>query len=97
MKQKHIIRIQGKCSDLFAAQLIRVIPADPNQGMGEKKIQVGEYDGYVPDWFPNSTVEHFGDYVEMDIDVETGKILNWVKPTMAALRKTFPIKRVDNS
>jgi hypothetical protein len=32
------------------------------------------YDGYVPSFFPG---EHFGDYVMLDIDPYTGKILNW--------------------
>lgn len=26
-------------------------------------------------------VEHYGDYVELEIEVESGKILNWKKPT----------------
>ena len=38
----------------------------------------GEYDGYVPSFFPE---EHYGDYVELDIDIDTGKIVNWKKPT----------------
>ena len=87
MKQKHVIQVTAKCSDLFTAQLLRVIPADPNQKQPEKLVQIGtDYSGYVPEWMPG---EHFGDYVELDIDVETGKILNWDKPSLAVLRKTF--------
>lgn len=37
-----------------------------------------EYDGYVPDFFPG---EHYGDYVELEIELATGKILNWKVPT----------------
>ncbi len=37
-----------------------------------------EYDGYVPKFFPG---EHYGDYVELEIDLKTGKILNWNPPT----------------
>lgn len=44
------------------------------------------YDGYVPDFFPG---EHFGDYVRLDIDLETGKILNWKSPTKSELDKVF--------
>jgi hypothetical protein len=47
---------------------------------------VGEYDGYVPDFFPG---QHFGDYVELEIDVDTGMILNWKKPSKAQLDKVF--------
>ena len=36
---------------------------------------VAETDGYVPEMLGG------GDYVELDIDVETGKILNWKVPT----------------
>jgi len=35
---------------------------------------VYEHDGYVPGFMPG---EHYGDYIELDIDVKTGKILNW--------------------
>jgi hypothetical protein len=31
-------------------------------------------DGYVPEFMPG---EHYGDYVILDIDIATGKILNW--------------------
>ncbi len=37
-----------------------------------------EYDGYVPAFFPG---EHYGDYVELDIDLATGRITNWKVPT----------------
>lgn len=37
-----------------------------------------EYDGYVPAFFPG---EHYGDYVMLDIDLATGRILNWKAPT----------------
>jgi hypothetical protein len=47
------------------------------------------YDGYVPKWFPNPNVQHYGDYVELSIDVETGKILNWKKPNQNQLKETF--------
>lgn len=49
----------------------------------ENGESLGEYDGYVPDFFPNN---HCGDYVELDIDVKTGKILNWNVPTKNQLK-----------
>ena len=60
------ILISAKCSDLFAADLY----ADGKR--------VGAYEGYVPDFFPG---QHYGDYVQLNIDVDTGKILNWKVPT----------------
>lgn len=69
------IRISAKCSDLFSATA--------HDGAGK---QVAAYDGYVPDYFPG---EHYGDYVLFDIDITTGKILNWVKPSQKALAAAF--------
>ena len=35
-------------------------------------------DGYVPDFMPG---EHFGDYVILNIDIDTGLITNWIAPS----------------
>ena len=43
----------------------------------EDNKYVAEYEGYVPHFFPE---EHYGDYLDLKIDMETGQILNWVKP-----------------
>jgi hypothetical protein len=73
-----ILKISAKCSDLFSATLTNTDnPAHPLQG---------DYDGYVPDFMPG---EHYGDYVQLEIDIDTGHILNWRKPTQAQLRQTF--------
>lgn len=45
-----------------------------------------EYDGYVPGFFPG---EHFGDYVQLKIDVDTGKIIDWKRPTAEQLNHMF--------
>lgn len=59
------IQICAKCSDMFSASF--------NDGENVKN-----YEGYVPDFFPD---QHWGDYVILKIDIDTGKILNWKKPT----------------
>ena len=69
------LTINAKCSDLFSASLY-----------DDKGNFKGDYRGYVPDFMPG---QHYGDYVELEIDTDTGKILNWKKPTMAELNKTF--------
>ena len=71
------ICISAKCSDLFHAT--------SHDGDGKTN---GEYDGYVPDFFPG---DHFGDYVQLKIDVKTGRILNWKAPTQKVLKKAFDI------
>ena len=80
------IKICAKCSDLFYASLID----DGGKVKGE------QYDGYVPGWMPG---KHYGDYVTLSIDVGTGKILNWKRPTSAELAETFNysrgVKKVD--
>ncbi len=68
-----IISFSAKCSDMFGAQL-RI-----------DGKEISSYDGYVPSWFP----EGGGDYVTLDIDIETGQIVNWKKPTQTQLDETF--------
>lgn len=70
-KPARVIQITAKCSDMFTARLNE--PGQPTR----------EYNGYVPDFFPG---EHWGDYVELSIDIDTGQILNWKKPTKAQLK-----------
>lgn len=37
----------------------------------------GQDDGYVPKFMPG---DHSGDYLILNIDLDTGKITNWKKP-----------------
>ncbi|MEO8641886.1 hypothetical protein [Pseudomonas sp.] len=46
--------------------------------------EVGSYEGYVPDFFPG---DHYGDYLILNIDLETGAIKNWKKPTADDIEK----------
>lgn len=73
------ITISAKCSDLCWMM------AKDAEGK-----QVGQvHDGYVPDFMPNN---HYGDYVMLTIDIKTGKILDWKKPTLVQLKNTFNFK-----
>lgn len=71
-KKQRVLKICGKTSDRFHARLL----------VDGKETK--NHDGYVPDFFPE---EHYGDYIELDIDIDTGQILNWKKPTQAQLDK----------
>ena len=65
------LTVTAKCSDMCF-----VCANGPN---GET-IQAG--DGFVPDFMPNHWGEsHHGDYIQLEIEVKTGKILNWKTPT----------------
>lgn len=70
-----VIRINAKCSDLFGA-----VFAD------ETGNAVADYSGYVPEFMPG---QHWGDYVEIDVDLKTGQILNWQAPSLAAINKAL--------
>ena len=72
--RKQTIQITAKCNDMFWASL------------RENGQLTREYEGYVPKFMPG---EHCGDYVELSIDVATGQILNWKKPSQTQLNQTF--------
>ncbi len=65
------LSICAKCSDAFSATL--------TDHYGNV---VAEHNGYVPEFMPG---DHFGDYVELDIDADTGQILNWTVPNAGDL------------
>lgn len=46
--------------------------------VSESGKKLKDYEGYVPGFMPG---EHYGDYVNLEIDIDTGQILNWKKPT----------------
>ena len=58
------IRVCAKCSDMWSHEVI-----------GKNGQVLSSYDGYVPSFMPNGG----GDYVDLEIDPYTGKILNWKK------------------
>lgn len=69
-KPTRILDITAKCRDLFSCRLI------------EDGNVTKDYDGYVPEFMPG---EHWGDYVELQIDIDTGQIVNWKRPTKSQL------------
>ncbi len=72
-----ILYVTGKTSDLCSTRL----------EIDGKKVK--ETDGYVPDIMPE---EHFGDYIELEIDIDTGMLLNWKKPSAKELDAYMKIK-----
>ena len=49
---------------------------------------IADRDDYVPSFFPG---QHYGDYLELDIDIETGQITNWKKPEPKEVAQAFGI------
>lgn len=68
------LKLHLKVRDQFTADLI-----DAN---GE--TLKSQEDGYVPGFMPG---DHYGDYVILDIDIDTGMILNWKVPTAAKMNE----------
>lgn len=62
--QAKTLSIHMKVCDQFSARLL-------DQDGGEIHDQE---DGYVPGFMPG---DHYGDYLILDIDMDTGKITNW--------------------
>lgn len=60
------LKICAKVRDCFSATLL-----DANG------TELHDHDGYVPSFMPGN---HHGDYVMLDIDIDTGVITNWKKP-----------------
>ena len=76
MKKKTIV-ISAKCSDMFWAQL--------NDSDG---YVVGEeVNGYVPEGL--EIQGDSDDYVSFELDVETGKLVGYRKPSEETLKKIF--------
>lgn len=69
-----VLKIYCKVCDNFTASL-----ADQS---GDE-IHVQE-DGYVPSFMPG---EHYGDYLILDIDLDTGKVLNWEPPSAEQIQE----------
>lgn len=61
------IKVHIKVRDEFAAALC-----------DQDGQEIAEYEGYVPSFFPG---QHCGDYLILDIDIDTGQITNWKAPT----------------
>ena len=62
------LKIYCKVSDNFTASLVDKHGAEIYD----------QEEGYVPGFMPG---QHYGDYVILDIDLGTGRILNWKPPT----------------
>lgn len=66
------IQVSAKCSDMCAIEF-----------QDENGHKIASMDGYVPDFMPG---EHFGDYIILTIELHTGKIVDWVRPSIADLK-----------
>lgn len=75
------VRLHIKVCDRFGADVF--------DAEGDK---VGDYEGCVPDFFPG---QHYGDYLILNINIETGQITNWSKPNPDQLQALLNPERDD--
>lgn len=68
------LSIYTKVCDEFSARLL-----DQN---GDEIFD--QEDGYVPGFMPG---DHYGDYLILEIDIDTGQIKNWKAPSAAAIQE----------
>jgi hypothetical protein len=54
---------------------------------------IAELDGYVPKIFPGN---HYGDYLLLEIELETGLIKNWKKPSPREVALAFGIIKEED-
>lgn len=68
------LRIHLNVSDMFSAGIYD----ESGKELG------GQDDGYVPDFMPG---DHYGDYVILNIDLDTGLVTNWKAPSREQIEK----------
>lgn len=69
------VKINAKTVSIFCKVSDRFTYSIKDQ-QGEKIYN--QDDGYVPDFMPG---EHYGDYIILDIDIDSGVVMNWKKLT----------------
>lgn len=52
--------------------------------------KIADRDDYVPSFFPE---DHYCDYIILNIDLETGQVLNWVKPKSEEVAIAFGLMK----
>ena len=72
--QAKTLKMYLKVSDRFTAELT---------DQDGETIHTQE-DGYVPSFMPG---KHYGDYVYIDIDIDSGMVVNWTKPNKEDLQQ----------
>lgn len=68
------LKIHLKVTDRFSASLLD----QDGQTLHDQD------DGYVPGFMPG---QHYGDYVILDIDIDTGMVTNWKKPSAEQIQE----------
>lgn len=64
---------------------------------GEEGKSIAQRHDYVPSFFPGDSdgSSHYGDYLILDIELETGLVLNWKKPDPRDVAKAFKLTKEE--
>ncbi len=74
-----IVKVNAKTLKLY----LKVCDRFTGTLESETGTELKDFDDYVPGFMPG---EHYGDYVILDIDIDTGQITNWKQPTAEELQ-----------
>ncbi len=69
-----ILKISAHCQDRFSASV-----------SGDKELN----NDYGPNYVPSDLGIGGGDYIDLEIDLDTGQIINWKKPSDETLKQLF--------
>jgi hypothetical protein len=90
------MKIPRKVVETIEAKYVRFHAKMRDEGtyilLDESKNEIKEHEGYVPSFFPygvNNEGEHYGDYVDLVIDLETGIVANWKAPEPMEVARAF--------
>lgn len=84
------MEIPKKIIETVKVKSVRVHAKVCDSGIYDLRDELGKTmasrEDYVPSFFPG---DHYGDYIDLDIDLESGKILNWKMPDPLAVAICF--------
>lgn len=82
------VQVYAKVSDSCSYQL-----------RDEAGKKVADRDDYVPSFFPGDDDggSHYGDYLILDIELDTGLVLNWRKPDPKEVALAFKLVKEDDN
>lgn len=78
------VKLDAKVVKLFA----KVSDSGSYELIDAAGNSIADREDYVPSFFPG---DHYGDYIDLHIDLETGMILNWKKPDPEEVSKAFKL------
>lgn len=73
------LSISAQCSDRFSCRVY------------DDGKEVLSYDGYIPNFIPN----RYGDNLTLEIDAETGTILNWKENAITLIQEFINSKKEE--